>query len=164
MRVMERMEATDIRNDKISSTNKPSHEPSPLPNSLQSLKNVVFTLHEGKLLVTPNDSHDSNVPGALKTSSFVGFEPHQSQSDEIHIEIIRENTAQLDHTDHTEAAENNINNLSSAYEAFWRHDFEKCIERRTCTECAQVLVTPLCLFRHWNLVHENLQPSEVIKY
>lgn len=115
---------------------------------------IVFTIQNGNLLVTSKDKEVSKSAfSGFQSLSLKNSKTKEEGEGEIYIEIIRENVEK--------SADYSINNISTSYEAFWKEDFELCIDRRTCLECGHVLFTPQQLLHHMQNLHHIQNPEEV---
>ncbi|XP_034230328.1 uncharacterized protein LOC117639064 isoform X2 [Thrips palmi] len=114
---------------------------------------IVFTIRDGSLLVTSkNDVVSKSALTGFQCLPFKNSKSKEEGEGEIYIEIIRDDVEQYE--------EYPINNISSSYGAFWKGDFESCIDRRTCIECKHVLFTPHQLLHHMQNTHNIQNPNE----
>lgn len=114
---------------------------------------IIFTIKGSNLLVTSeNKAVSKRGLTRFQSLSLENSKSKQEGEDEIYIEIIRDSVEQPE--------EYSINNISSSYGAFWKEDYEMCINRRTCVECGHILFTPQQLLHHLENSHHIKNPNE----
>lgn len=128
--------------------------------SIRPFKQILYTLRDGKLVFTPEDSSDSkSISDNSRSVSSEGFRVVDNHDqDEVYIEIFRENNEKsvLGIIDNKL-----ITSISSAYEAFFEDDFEERIRRQSCVVCGKVFLTLQQLLHHLQYLHKISYPEEV---